>query len=173
MSPAQRYARQQTKAKHRQRLNAQKRHEHQQRQAQLASEALHQALHDLGLPDTFVIEIEGRWHAPKKLLGKIFGFMFPTLCGCGNAYELTRTRGWDTNLPARLLGALPKRSWLKRLRRLGQEVLGTLWRHSVPKSAATRSRWQWTWGLDDSIFRKYRATRRNSSARDGVDTTSV
>ena len=57
--------------------------------------------------------------------------------------------------PARILGALPKRSWLKRLRQLGQEVLGALWRHIEALSAATRSRWQWTWVLDDSVFRKY------------------
>src|SRR5262252_11069629 len=57
--------------------------------------------------------------------------------------------------PSRILGALPKRSWLKRLRKLGQEVLGSLWHHIEARSAATRSRWQWTWVLDDSVFRKY------------------
>jgi DDE superfamily endonuclease len=155
MSPAKRYAKKHAKAKQRQRLHAKERHEHQQRQAQRDIEALHQALHDLGLPDHLVTEIEGRLCAPKKLLGKIFGLMFPTLFGCVNAYELTRTRGWDKNLPSRLLGALPKRSWLKRLRKLGQDVLGALWRHSAAMSAATRSRWQWTWVLDDSVFRKY------------------
>jgi hypothetical protein len=40
-------------------------------------------------------------------------------------------RGWDKNLPARLLGALPKRSWIKRLRRLGLEVLLPLWRYAA------------------------------------------
>ena len=145
----------QAKALTRRRLNAQERHERQQKQAQRAIEALHQALHDLGLPDNLVTEIEGRLRAQKKLLGKIFGLMFPTLFGCINTSELTRTRGWDKNLPSRLLGALPKRSWLKRLRQLGQEVLGALWRHIEALSAATRSRWQWTWVLDDSVFRKY------------------
>ena len=57
--------------------------------------------------------------------------------------------------PSRLLGALPKRSWLKRLRRLGVEVLEPLWRHASSKSEATRSRWQWTWVADDSVFKKY------------------
>jgi hypothetical protein len=57
--------------------------------------------------------------------------------------------------PSRLLGALPKRSWLKRLRRLGLEVLVPLWRHAASKSEATRSRWQWTWVSDDSVFKKY------------------
>ena len=57
--------------------------------------------------------------------------------------------------PSRLLGALPKRSWLKRLRRLGLEVLLPLWRHTASASAATRSRWQWTWVADDSVFKKY------------------
>jgi hypothetical protein len=64
-------------------------------------------------------------------------------------------RGWDKNLPARLLGALPKRSWLKRLRRLGLEVLVPLWRYAASASAATRCRWQWTWVADDSVFKKY------------------
>src|SRR5437764_14685153 len=57
--------------------------------------------------------------------------------------------------PLRLLGALPKRSWLKRLRRLGLEVLIPLWRYAASKSEATRSRWQWTWVGDDSVFKKY------------------
>jgi DDE superfamily endonuclease len=50
---------------------------------------------------------------------------------------------------------LPKRKWVKRLQRLGQELLVRLWRHMADKSPATRSRWQWTWGGDDSLFKKY------------------
>jgi hypothetical protein len=64
-------------------------------------------------------------------------------------------RGWDKNLPSRLVGALPKRSWLKRLGRLGVEALEPLWRHAASKSEATRSRGQWTWVADDSVFKKY------------------
>src|SRR4029453_2554504 len=116
---------------------------------------LHQGLHACGLPNDLVAEIEGRLRRQKKLLGKIFGLMFPTLFGCVTAYELPRTRGGDKTLPSRLLGALPKRSWLQRLRKLGHDVLGTLWRHIVSRSEATRSRWQWTWVLDDSVFRQY------------------
>ncbi len=157
MSPTTRYAKKQAKAITRRRLNAKERHERQQRQSQRDIEALHQALHDLGLPDDLVTEIEGRLRAHQKLLGKIFGRMFPTLFGCINTYELTRTRGWDKNLPSRILGALPKRSWLKRLRKLGQDILVSLWRHIESMSAATRSRWQWSWVLDDSVFRKYGA----------------
>jgi hypothetical protein len=145
----------QAKAISRRRLNARERHERQQTQAQRDSEALRQALDDLGLPADLVIEIEGRLRAQKKLLGKICALMFPTLFGCPNAYELTRTRGWDKNLPSRILGAWPKRSWLKRLRKLGQAVLGSLWRHIETRSDATRSRWQWPWVLDDSGFRQY------------------
>jgi len=145
----------QAKAIARRRLNAQERHERQQKQAQRDIEALRQALDALGLPDDLVIEIEGRLRAQKKLLGKIFALMFPPLFGCLNAYELTRARGWDKKLPSRILGALPKRSWLKRLRKLGQEVVRSLWQHIEAMSAATRSRWQWTWGLDDSVLRKY------------------
>jgi len=158
MSPTKRDAKKHAKVLTRRRLNAKERHERQQRQAQRDIEALHQALHDVGLPDDLVPEIEGRLHAQQKLLGKIFGLMFPTLFGCINAYELTRTRGWNKNLPSRILGALPKRSWLKRLRKLGQDILVSLWRHIASMSAATRSRWQWAWILDDSVFRKYGGT---------------
>jgi hypothetical protein len=142
----------------RRRLNAQERHKRQQKQAQRDIEALRHALDNLGLPADLVIEIEGRLRAQKKLLGNIFALMFPTLFGCSNASELTRTRGWDKNLPSRMLGALPTRSWLKRLRTRGQDVLGALWRHLETRRDATRRRWPWTWGLDDSVFRKYRRT---------------
>ena len=123
MTPTRRYATKQAKALRRRRLNARERHERQQQQAQRDIDALHNALKAVGLPDDLVTEIEGRLHAQKKLLGKIFGLMFPTLFGCVNAYELGRTRGWDKNLPLRVLGALPKRSWLKRLRKLAQDIL--------------------------------------------------
>ena len=123
MSPAKQYAKKHVKAIQRRRLQAKERHAHQQRQAQRAIDALHQALHDVGVPADLVIEIEGRLRAQKKLLGKIFGLMFPTLFGCRSAHELTRTRGWDKNMPSRLLAALPKRSWLKRLRKLGHDIL--------------------------------------------------
>jgi hypothetical protein len=53
-------------------------------------------------------------------------------------------RGWDKHWPARLLGALPKRSWRKRLQRVGQEGLEPRWRHVRDMSPATQSRWQWT-----------------------------
>jgi hypothetical protein len=90
-----------------------------------------------------------------KLLGKIVGVMCPPLFGCRTNTELCGVRGWDKNLPSRVLGALPKRSWIKRLRRLGLEVLVPLWRYAASASAATRSRWQWTWVGDDSVFKKY------------------
>ena len=112
---------------------------------------------DLGLPADLVTEIEGRLRSQHKLLGKIVGVMFPPLFGCRTNTELCRVRGWDKNLPARLLGALPKRSWIKRLRRLGLDVLIPLWRHAASKSEATRSRWQWTWVGDDSVCKKYGA----------------
>src|SRR2546421_1277746 len=155
MSRTKRYVKKHAKAINRRRLHAKARHEQQQRQAQRDIDALHQALYDVGLPDDLVLEIEGRLRTQKKLLGKIFGLMFPTLFGCRSAHELTRTRGWDKNMPSRLLAALPKRSWLKRLRQLGHDILSALWRHSESKSAATCSRWQWTWVWDDTVFRKY------------------
>jgi len=155
MSPAKRYAKKHAKARQRRRQKAHERLQHDCAQAQRALEALEQALHDLGLPDNLVKEIEGRLRRQQTLLGKIFGLMFPSLFGCRTPYELSRVRGWDKNLPSQMLGALPKRSWLKRLRRLGLEVLVPLWRHVQDKSPATLSRWQWTWVVDDSVFKKY------------------
>jgi hypothetical protein len=149
------YHKRQAKAIQRRRHTAAERLQRDRRQAQQAAEALQQALEDLGLPENLVAEIEGRLHSQQKLLAKICGVMLPVLFGCRTNTELCRVRGWDKNVPSRLLGALPKRSWLKRLRRLGLEVLISLWRHAARKSAATRSRWQWTWVGDDSAFKKY------------------
>jgi hypothetical protein len=155
MSPTTRHAKQHAKARQRRRLKAQERLARDRRQAQHAVEALQQALAALGLPDDLVTEIEGRLRSQHKLLGKIVGVMCPPLFGCRTNTELCRVRGWDKNLPSRLLSALPKRSWIKRLRRLGLEVLVPLWRYAASKSEATRSRWQWTWVSDDSVFKKY------------------
>jgi hypothetical protein len=155
MSPMKRYANKQIKARKRRRLTAQERLKRQRAQAQHSIEALHQALKDLDFPETLVAESEGRLRAQQKLLGTIVALMFPTLFGCRHGHELTRVRGWNKHIPSQLLGALPKRSWLKRLRRLGLEILVSMWRHTQDKSASTRSRWQWRWIVDDAVFRKY------------------
>ena len=123
MSPTTRSAKKQAKARQRRRLQARERLERDRLQAQHAATVLEQALDDLGLPEDLVAEIEGRLRRQQKLLGKIVGLMCPPLFGCRTNTELCRVRGWDKNLPARLLGALPKRSWIKRLRRLGLDVL--------------------------------------------------
>jgi hypothetical protein len=155
MSPRTRDAKHHAKARRRRYRTAHERLVRDLRRAQHVAAALQQALNDLGLPEDLVPEIAGRLRSQQKLLGKIVGMMFPTLFGCRTNFELCRVRGWDKNLPSRLLSALPKRSWLKRLRRLGVEVLEPLWRHAANASAATRSRWQWTWVADDSVFKKY------------------
>jgi hypothetical protein len=155
MSPMKRYATKQAKARKRRRLKAHERLKHQRAQAQHSIEALHQALKDVDVPDTLVAEIEGRLPAQQKLLGKIVALMFPTLFGCRHGHERTRVRGWDKHVPSRLLNALPKRSWLKRLRRLGLAMLVSMWRHPQDKSASTHSRWPWRWIVDDAVFRKY------------------
>jgi hypothetical protein len=155
MTRATAYQKRHAKARQRRRRTAQERLERDCRQAQHAATVLAQALNDLSLPNNLVAEIEGRIRSQHKLLGKIVGVMCPPLFGCRTNAELCRVRGWDKNLPSRLLGALLKRSWIKRLRRLGLEVLIPLWRHAASKSAATRSRWQWTWVGDDSVFKKY------------------
>jgi len=155
MSPTTRHIKKHAKARQRRRRTAQERLARDRRQAQYAATVVEQALHDLGLPENLAAEIEGRLRSQHKLLGKIVGVMCPPLFGCRTNTELCRVRGWEKNLPTRLLGALPKRSWIKRLRRLGLEVLLPLWRYAASASEATRSRWQWTWVTDDSVFKKY------------------
>ena len=59
MSPSNRDAKKHVKAIQRRRLHAKERHAHQQRQAQRDIDALHQALHDVGVPADLVIEIAG------------------------------------------------------------------------------------------------------------------
>ena len=112
MSPNNRDAKKHAKASKRRYLKAQERLARDRRQAQQAAQAL-------GLPEDLVAELEGRLRRQQKLLGKIVGLMCPPLFGCRTNSELYRVRGWDKNLPSRVLGALPKRSWIKRLRRLG------------------------------------------------------
>lgn len=110
MSPTKRDAKKPAQASTRRRLHAQERPERQPRPSQRDIAALHQALHDLGLPDALVPEIDGRLRAHQKRRGTIFGRLVPTLFGCLHPSALTRTRGWDTNLPSRLLGARPQRA---------------------------------------------------------------
>src|SRR5438093_6481091 len=154
MSPIKRYAKKQAKARARRRHSAQERLERDQRQAQRAAEGRQQALEELGLPETIVAESEGRLRSQQKLLGTLFGVMFPALFGWRTPSELCRVRGWDNTWPARRLRAWPTRSWLKRLRRLGLAVWEPLWRQVAPKSPAPQSRWQGTWGWEDSVFHK-------------------
>jgi hypothetical protein len=104
MSPAKRCAKKHAKARHRRRLQAQKRLARDRRQAQHAAKALQQALDDLGLPEDLVAEIEGRLRSQQKLLGKIVGMMCPPLFGCRTNTELCRVRGWDKNLVRRESG---------------------------------------------------------------------
>ena len=107
MALTKRYAKKQTKARLRRRLKAHERLDRDRCQAQRAAEALHQALEDVGLPTDLVAELEGRLCSQQKLLGKIVGVMCPPLFGCRTNTELCRVRGWDKNLPSRLLGHCP------------------------------------------------------------------
>ena len=104
MTPSTRDAKKQTKGRQRRRLKAQERLERDCRQAQHAAKVVEQALHDLGLPEDLVVEIEGRLRSQQQLLGKIVGVMFPPLFGCRTNAELCRVRGWDKNLVRRESG---------------------------------------------------------------------
>src|SRR5262245_12979959 len=104
MSRTRQYHKRQAKARQRRHCTAQERLARDRRQAQHAAQTLEQAVEDLGLPENVVAEIEGCLWSQQQLLGKIIGVMFPPLFGCRTNAELCRVRGWDKNLPSRLLG---------------------------------------------------------------------
>jgi hypothetical protein len=119
------HAKQRHLRKYRERL------QHEQTRAQRFLQTLEQAMLDLGLPETLAAEVEWRLNAQAKLLGNIVGLMFPTVCGCRTTDELSRVRGWDKNLPSRLLGALPTRTWVRPWPHRGQiswPPCGIMWR---------------------------------------------
>jgi hypothetical protein len=107
MSHIRQYHKGQTKARQRRHRTIAERLQRDHAQAQRATEALEQVLHDVRLPGNLVKEIEGRLRRQQTLLGKAFGLMFPSLFGCRTLYELSHVQGWDKNLPSRVLGALP------------------------------------------------------------------
>lgn len=75
----QQYARQkrQQQAQQRRLQKDRERLHREQARAQRALQALEAAIADLGLPETVVEEVEWQLQAQQKLLGKIFGMMFP------------------------------------------------------------------------------------------------
>jgi hypothetical protein len=77
MAPSKRSAKKHAKARARCRLKARQRLDRDRAQAQRVPNVLEQALHDSGLPEDLVAEIEGRLRGQQKLLGKIFGVMLP------------------------------------------------------------------------------------------------
>src|SRR6266850_243255 len=155
MAPMTRAQQREYDAKQRRSQKYRERLQREQARAQRSLEALEQALIDLGLPETAAAEVQWRLKTVGKLLGKIFGLMFPTVFGCRTHHELSRVRNWDQNMPCQILGALPKQKWLRQWQHRGQDLLATLWRQVEDKSPATRSRWPWTWVGDDSVFKKY------------------
>jgi hypothetical protein len=133
---------------------ARERLQREQARAQRHLQALEQALIDLGLPATLVVEVEWRLKALGKRLGNIVGIMFPTVFGCRTADELTRVRRGDKHRPGTILGALPQPTWGRQWPRRAQDLLATWWPPVQDKRPATRSRWPWTWVGDDRLFTK-------------------
>jgi len=153
MVPMTRTQRREYHAKHRRLQKYRERLQREQARAQRSLEAMARALSDLGLPETLAVEVQWRLKRVGKLLGKIFGLLCPPVCGCRTHHELTRVRNWDKNLPSQIWGALPKQKWLRQWPHRGQDLLATLWRQVEDQSPATRRRWPWTWGGDDSVFK--------------------
>jgi hypothetical protein len=104
MTRSKAYQKRHAKARQRRRRTAAERLQRDRRQTQHAAKVLEQALHDLGLPEDLVAEIEGRLRSQQKLLSKIVGMMCPPLFGGRTNSELCRVRGWDKNLVRRESG---------------------------------------------------------------------
>ena len=155
MSPTKRYAKKQAKARQRRRRTAHERLERDRRQAQRAVEAFQQALEDLGLPHRPGRGDRRPLTQPTAAPGQNRRGDVSRALWLSHALRAVSRAGLGQELALTPLGALPKRSWLKRLRRLGLEVLVPLWRHVASKSPATQSRWQWTWASMIRSFKKY------------------
>ena len=112
MATLSRAQRREYKATQRRLQKSRERLQREQARAQRHLQALEQALIELGLPETLVVEVEWQLKAVGKLLGKIFGVMFPTVFGCWTTDELTRVCRWDKNVPGKILGALPQHTWV-------------------------------------------------------------
>src|SRR6266403_752478 len=154
MAPMTRAHRREYHAKHRRLQQSRDRLQLEHARAQRHLQALEPALVAVGVAETVAEEVQWRLKAVRTLLGQIVGLMFPTVLGCRTHHELTRVRAWDKNLPARILGALPKQQWLRPWPHRGQDLLVALWHAVVDKSPATRRRWPWTWVGDDRVFKK-------------------
>ena len=77
MTRSKRYHKRQQKARQRRLQKERERLRGEQARAQRALRALKEALADLGLPETVAEEVQWRLQAQQKLVGKIFGMMFP------------------------------------------------------------------------------------------------
>jgi hypothetical protein len=77
MTHPRRYHKRQHKARQRRLEKARERLQREQARAQRHLQALEQAIQELGLPETVAEEVEWRLQAQQKLLGKIFGMLFP------------------------------------------------------------------------------------------------
>ena len=77
MTQSRRYHKRVQKARQRRLQKERERLQHEQARAQRALQAVEQAIQELDLPETVADEVQWRLQAQQKLLGKIFGMMFP------------------------------------------------------------------------------------------------
>jgi len=77
MTQSRRYYKKLQKARQRRLQKERERLAREQARAQRALQAVEQAIQELGLPETVADEVQWRLQAQQKLLGKIFGMMFP------------------------------------------------------------------------------------------------
>src|SRR6266508_6283530 len=77
MTQPRRYHKKRQKARHRRLEQERERLAREQARAPRALETVQQAIQELGLPETVAEEVQWRLQAQQKLVGKMFGMMFP------------------------------------------------------------------------------------------------
>lgn len=77
MTHAKRYHKKPQKARRRRLQKTRERLQREQARAERVLRALEQAVQDLGVPETVAAEVSWHLQTQQKLLGKIFGMMFP------------------------------------------------------------------------------------------------
>ena len=83
MTLPRRYHTRQQKTRRRRLQKERERLQREQARAQRALQALEEALQELGLPESVAEEVQWRLQAQQRLVGKIFGMMFPPFLAAG------------------------------------------------------------------------------------------
>jgi len=100
MTHPRRYHQRQQKARQQRLAKARERLQREQARAQRHLQALEQAVPELGLPASVAEDIQWRLQAQAKLLGKLFGLMFPPFLAAGATASCVGSVAGTSTCPA-------------------------------------------------------------------------